>query len=91
MEKKPFCEFCKDFGCIYCDPKKQSNSVGGQQFMKIGDVIMVCKKCGWVGKLYDAEPNVDGDGNLGCPEQCVDNNNDFIIVKEVTNQSYKMN
>jgi len=24
--------------------------------------------CGWWGTIGDCEPDVDGDGNLGCPE-----------------------
>lgn len=24
--------------------------------------------CGWVGVVWDCEPDVDGDGSLGCPE-----------------------
>lgn len=24
--------------------------------------------CGWKGTVYDCEPDVDGDGSLGCPE-----------------------
>jgi hypothetical protein len=28
-----------------------------------------CKcTCGWTGTVYDCEPDVDGDGSLGCPE-----------------------
>jgi len=25
-------------------------------------------KCGWSGTVYDAVPDVDGDGSLGCPD-----------------------
>jgi len=27
-----------------------------------------CNKCGWRGFVFDAEPDIDGDGNLGCPK-----------------------
>lgn len=26
-----------------------------------------CPKCGWWGTVYDCEPDIDGDGGLGCP------------------------
>lgn len=32
------------------------------------DVKMTCRHCGWVGTLYDAEPDTDGDGAPGCPD-----------------------
>jgi len=35
---------------------------------KITDVKVRCPKCGWRGTIGDCEPDVDGDGNLGCPE-----------------------
>lgn len=60
--------------------------------MKIGDVIVSCEECGWVGRVYDAEPDVDGDGNLGCPKACRNPaDGDFIIVKQIIDQSFKMN
>lgn len=34
---------------------------------KITDQVVRCS-CGWWGIVYDCEPDVDGDGNLGCPE-----------------------
>ena len=36
---------------------------------KIGieDVPMKCQSCGTVSRLGDCEPDVDGDGSLGCP------------------------
>lgn len=37
---------------------------------KIGDVRGSCSRCGWWGTVYEAEPDVDGDGSLGCP-QCL--------------------
>lgn len=33
-----------------------------------------CPSCGWTGTVRDCEPDVDGDGSLGCPK-C------FTIVK----------
>jgi hypothetical protein len=27
-----------------------------------------CPECGWKGVTGDAEPDVDGEGSLGCPE-----------------------
>ncbi len=33
---------------------------------RITDVLCECS-CGWRGIVYDCEPDVDGDGNLGCP------------------------
>jgi len=33
---------------------------------KIGEVRVWCS-CGWSGRVYDCEPDVDGDGSLGCP------------------------
>ncbi len=29
---------------------------------------VICPKCGWTGTIGDCEPDVDGDGNIGCPE-----------------------
>lgn len=34
--------------------------------IRIGDVPMQCPACGWRGRVYDCEPDVDGDGSLGC-------------------------
>jgi len=36
----------------------------------IGSVRCICKKCGWWGTVSETEPDVDGDGGLGCP-QCL--------------------
>jgi uncharacterized C2H2 Zn-finger protein len=36
--------------------------------MKITEALMSCPKCGWTGKVIDCEPDVDGDGSLGCPK-----------------------
>ncbi len=30
------------------------------------DQKMFCPKCGWKGTIWDCEPDVDGDGSLGC-------------------------
>ena len=37
--------------------------------MKITDVLMECQnpKCRLVCKVIDCEPDIDGDGGLGCP------------------------
>jgi hypothetical protein len=34
---------------------------------RIEDVPMKCQLCGTVTRLGDCEPDVDGDGSLGCP------------------------
>lgn len=34
--------------------------------MKITDAPCQCI-CGWSGKVEECEPDIDGDGNLGCP------------------------
>lgn len=34
---------------------------------KITDVLCQCPGCGWAGTVGDCEPDVDGDGSLGCP------------------------
>lgn len=34
----------------------------------IGDVKCRCIYCEWAGTVYDCEPDVDGDGSLGCPK-----------------------
>jgi hypothetical protein len=34
---------------------------------RIGDVPMKCQLCGAITRLDDCEPDVDGDGSLGCP------------------------
>jgi hypothetical protein len=34
----------------------------------IGDVKGSCSACGWWGTVDEAEPDVDGDGSLGCPQ-----------------------
>jgi hypothetical protein len=31
------------------------------------DVLMICPKCGHFATVGDCEPDVDGDGSLGCP------------------------
>jgi len=36
--------------------------------IKITDVKMKCPSCGWEGTVADCEPDVDGDGSLGCPD-----------------------
>ena len=34
---------------------------------KIGDVQVKCPKCGWTGTVDAMEPDVNGEGDLGCP------------------------
>lgn len=36
--------------------------------MKITDAPAMCAKCGWKGTVWECEPDIDGDGNLGCPD-----------------------
>jgi hypothetical protein len=33
----------------------------------IGSVPVYCPKCHWRGTVYDMEPDIDGEGSLGCP------------------------
>jgi len=33
----------------------------------IGDVLLRCPLCGCVARVYDCEPDCDGEGSLGCP------------------------
>jgi len=35
---------------------------------RIGDVKMFCPECDWRGTVYDCDPDIDGDGGLGCPD-----------------------
>ena len=37
-----------------------------EKLKSILDVICWCK-CGWNGSVGETEPDVDGDGSLGCP------------------------
>lgn len=34
--------------------------------VSILSVPMQCPRCAWRGRVYDCEPDVDGDGSLGC-------------------------
>jgi hypothetical protein len=36
--------------------------------ISILDVTVVCPECGWYGTVRDCESDVDGDGELGCPD-----------------------
>lgn len=38
-----------------------------RRYESIHDQAMVCIACGWRGTVGDCEPDVDGDGSLGCP------------------------
>jgi DNA-directed RNA polymerase subunit RPC12/RpoP len=42
----------------------------------ITDVVGLCASCGWKGAVREMEPDVDGEGSLGCP-RC----GNIIIVK----------
>lgn len=35
---------------------------------RITNVLMRCPKCGLIESVGECEPDVDGDGNLGCPK-----------------------
>ena len=35
---------------------------------KIGEVKCKCPSCNWKGTVDDCEPDIDGDGSLGCPK-----------------------
>jgi len=52
--------------------------------MSIVNVMMRCLKCGWIGAVLDCEPDVDGDGSLGCPK-CL------AICQELCDQSFRYN
>lgn len=52
--------------------------------MKIDEVAVACSNCGWCGQIKDTEPDIDGEGNMGCPI-CLS------IVKEIGDQSFKHN
>ena len=51
----------------------------------IGEVATFCHKCGWVGTVETCEPDVDGDGSLGCPE-C-----NSVVESLLTDEEKKMN
>lgn len=34
----------------------------------IYDEVAKCNKCQWSGTVLDCEPDIDGDGGLGCPK-----------------------
>ena len=56
----------------------------GECEMKIGEVTMKCPACGWIGLLMDCEPDIGGEGGLGCP-RC------GKVVKQVYGQGFKAN
>jgi len=37
-----------------------------RNLLSLGATLFICP-CGWEGSAYQAEPDVDGEGNLGCP------------------------
>ena len=39
----------------------------GSKLISIMDVKVKCPECGLVVRVGDAEPDIDGDGSLGCP------------------------
>lgn len=49
---------------------------------RIGDALMECACCGWEGTVYKCEPDVDGDGALGCPICCTGGCNPISIVHD---------
>lgn len=49
--------------------------------MRITDVKMKCPKCSFICKVDICEPDIDGDGNLGCP-RCFVVLNKRVVMKE---------
>ena len=37
------------------------------ELQRITDVRVFCPCCKWQGTIGQAEPDIDGDGSLGCP------------------------
>lgn len=60
-----FVEQCKNDNPIFCGCFQDYLRDNG--LPSIGNVACICS-CGWRGTVYDCEPDVDGDGSLGCPE-----------------------
>lgn len=38
------------------------------KLLSITEQLCRCLECDWNGTVWDCEPDVDGDGSLGCPE-----------------------
>ncbi len=53
-----------------------------EQLPRIGNALMECPCCGWEGTVYECEPDVDGDGSLGCPVCCTGDCNPISIVHD---------
>lgn len=51
-------------------------NASGEKLISILDVIMQCPECSKMWTVGQAEPDIDGDGSLGCPE-CL------IVLKQV--------
>jgi hypothetical protein len=49
-------------------PAASAGTVGGVVPPSIINVSMLCPSCGWSGPVGDCEPDVDGEGSLGCPK-----------------------
>lgn len=49
-------------------PVSTKTVLAAEPLMKIGEVKTLCRQCDWYGTVYDCEPDVDGEGSLGCPE-----------------------
>ena len=48
---------------------------------KIIDVKLVCPVCKFITSVGEAEPDIDGDGNLGCPK-CLLYKKQKVVMKE---------
>ena len=46
--------------------------------MKITEVPVYCPKCNWQGTVIDCEPDIDGDGGLGCP-RCYEDGVETVV------------
>ena len=51
--------------------------------MKITDVELRCPECLMVCKVGDAEPDIDGEGSLGCP-RCFWTDRKMVVLEEIT-------
>jgi len=58
--------------CVECDAAWYESAssvpahVDSRELVGIDDLAAWCS-CGWCGTVGDCEPDVDGDGSLGCP------------------------
>lgn len=54
--------------CVVGTERAGGGMDGGTMMLRsILDVPMTCELCGTVTRAGDCEPDVDGDGSLGCP------------------------